>query len=74
MVTNFQEISKTLLSDVPPGRRVCAVDLREHIELAQYFRSIIGRTFVFNLPKMQLKRLATHKIGPFYTRSGWEKP
>lgn len=47
MVTNFQEISKTLLSDVPPGRRVCAVDLREHIELAQYFRSIIGRIFCF---------------------------
>lgn len=46
-MTNFQEISKTSPSDVPPGRRVCAADLREHIELAQYFRSIIGRVFCF---------------------------
>ena len=42
------------------------------------WHSILGVSlavsFVFNLPKMQLKRLATHKIGLFYTRSGWEKP
>ena len=46
-MTYFQEISKTLLSDVPPARRVCAADLREHIELAQYFRSIVSRIFCF---------------------------
>lgn len=28
---------------------------------------------VFNLPKMQVKRLAAQKIGLLSTRSGWDK-
>lgn len=46
-MTYFQKIGKTFLSDIWPGGCVCTENLRESIQQAQYFMSIIGCIFCF---------------------------
>lgn len=54
------------------GRLCLSCDRRESVPRARYFMSVIGAPFVFNLPKMQRKRLATQTTGLVRPRPRWE--
>ena len=54
-MTFFRKIGKTLLSDMWPGSCFCAANLRDSIELAQYFRGVTGHMFCFSSAKNAAK-------------------